>query len=98
MNNETTLRILFLSNARSFSSALETLIAQVQHSYNHASLVAQTVKNLPAMQETQVWSVGQEDPLEKWKTGEWIPTPEFLTGEFHRQRNLAGYSSWGRKE
>ena len=31
-------------------------------------LVAQTlkkVKNLPAMQETQVWSLGQEDPLEK---------------------------------
>ena len=28
-------------------------------------LVAQTVKNLPAMQETQVCSLGQEDPLEK---------------------------------
>ena len=24
------------------------------------------VKNLPAMQETQVWSLGWEDPLEKW--------------------------------
>ena len=30
-----------------------------------ASLVAQTVKNLPAMWETQVRSLGQEDPLEK---------------------------------
>ena len=30
-----------------------------------ASLVIQTVKNLPAMQETWVWSLGQEDPLEK---------------------------------
>ena len=30
-----------------------------------ASLVAQTVKNLPAMQETRVRSLGQEDPLEK---------------------------------
>ena len=30
-----------------------------------ASLVAQTVKNLPAMQESWVWSLGQEDPLEK---------------------------------
>ena len=30
-----------------------------------SSLVAQMVKNLPAMQETQVWSLGQEDPLEK---------------------------------
>ena len=30
-----------------------------------ASLVAQTVKRLPAMQETRVRSLGQEDPLEK---------------------------------
>ena len=30
-----------------------------------ASLVAQTVKNLPAMQETCVQSLSQEDPLEK---------------------------------
>ena len=27
--------------------------------------VAQTVKNLPAVQETQLWSLGWEDPLEK---------------------------------
>ena len=27
--------------------------------------MAQTVKNLPAIQETQVQSLGQEDPLEK---------------------------------
>ena len=30
-----------------------------------ASLVAQTVKNLPAMWETWVQSLGQEDPLQK---------------------------------
>ena len=30
-----------------------------------ASLGAQTVKNLPAMQETQVRFLGLEDPLEK---------------------------------
>ena len=30
-----------------------------------APLVAQTVKNLPAMQEMQVRSLGREDPLEK---------------------------------
>ena len=30
-----------------------------------ASLIAQLVKNLPAMQETWVRSLGQEDPLEK---------------------------------
>ena len=31
----------------------------------NASLVAQTVKRLPAMQETRVLSLGWEDPLEK---------------------------------
>ena len=30
--------------------------------------------------------------------GEWQPTPIFLPGEFHGQRNLVGYSSWGHKE
>ena len=30
-----------------------------------ASLVAQTIKRLPAMQETRVRSLGREDPLEK---------------------------------
>ena len=52
------------------------------------------VKNLPAMQETWVWSLGWEDPLEK----KWQPTPIFLPGEFHGQRSLVGYSSWGLKE
>jgi len=33
-----------------------------------ASQVAQTVKNLPAVQETQVQSLGQEDPLQKGMT------------------------------
>ena len=33
-----------------------------------ASLVAQTVKHLPAMQETWVWSLGWKDPLEKGMT------------------------------
>ena len=28
----------------------------------------------------------------------WLPTPVFLTGEFHGQRSLAGYSPWGHKE
>ena len=35
------------------------------HFFQGASLVAQTVKNLPAMQETQVQSLDWEDPLEK---------------------------------
>jgi len=58
------------------------------------SLVAQTVKNLPIMQEIWVWSLGQEDPLEKgmathssilaWR----IPWTE---------RSLVGYGPWGRR-
>ena len=35
------------------------------HTWSMAVLVAQMVKNLPAMQQTWVWSLGQEDPLEK---------------------------------
>ena len=37
------------------------------------------VKNPPAMQETQVRSLGWEDPLEK----ERLPNPVFWPGEFH---------------
>ena len=37
------------------------------HFLPRGSSWAQTVKNLPAMQETQVRSLGQEDPLEKGK-------------------------------
>ena len=56
--------------------------------------MAQMVKNLPAVQDTQVQSLGQEDPLD----GAWQLTPGFLPGETHRQRNLAGYSPSGCKE
>ena len=37
----------------------------LEHAIQWASLVAQSVKNLPAIQETQVLSLGWEDPLEK---------------------------------
>ena len=53
-----------------------------------ASLVAQIVKNQPALQETRVQSLGQEDALEKGMT----TTPVFLPGESHGQRSLQGYS------
>ena len=45
------------------------------------------VKNLPAKQETWVWSLGWEDPLEKGMA----TTPVFLPKEFHGQRILVGY-------
>ena len=59
-----------------------------------ASLVTQTVKNLPVMRETWVWSLGWEIP---WRR-EWQPTPVFLPGESHEQRSLVSYSPWGRSE
>ena len=54
------------------------------------SLVAQMIKNLPAMLETQVWSLGQENPLEK----EMATTPAFLPGKFCGQRSLVGCCPW----
>jgi len=43
------------------------------------------VKNLPAMQETRVKFLGQEDPLEKGMATD----SSILSGEFHGQRSLA---------
>ena len=117
-----------------------------------ASLVAQTLKNLPAMLEIQVQCLGQEDPLEKgmapiksltslftvnsrgkmmvcvfqidiqliysFPVAQWSQNRPANKGVFqdtlvrfregnanpfhcsflHRQRNLVGYSPWGRKE
>ena len=56
--------------------------------------VAQTVKNLLTIWETQVRSLGQEAPLEKGMQ----PTPVFLPGESHGQRSLADYNPCGCKE
>ena len=57
--------------------------------YSWASLVAQLVKNPPAMRETWVQPLGWEDPLEKGR----LPTPVFWPGELHGL-----YSPWGHKE
>ena len=59
-----------------------------------AFLVTQTINNLPAMQEIQVQSLGQEGLLEKGMIG----TPGFFPGESQGQRSLAGCSSSGCKE
>ena len=57
--------------------------------------MAQTVKNLPAIQETQDNFLSWEDPLEK---GMAIHSSILATPELHRQRSLVGYRPWGRKE
>ena len=58
-----------------------------------ASLVAQMVRNLPAIQEMQVQPLGEEDPLMK----EMATHSSILAGESRGQRSLTGYSPWGRK-
>ena len=58
------------------------------------SLVAQMVKRLPLMRETQVWSLGQEDPLEK----EMATHSSTLAWRIPWMEEHVGYSAWGRKE
>ena len=55
-----------------------------------ASLLVQLVKNLPAMQETRIQSLGQEDPQEK----------EMAThsSTLAWTEDLVGYSPWDHKE
>ena len=48
-----------------------------------SSLVAQRIKRLPAIQETQVQFLGQEDPLEKEKTHRRKHNGNFHDIEFH---------------
>ena len=48
--------------------------------------MAQMVRNLPAMQETGVLSLGREDPLEKGMATH----SSILACKIHGQRNLAG--------
>ena len=52
------------------------------------------VKNLPAMQETQVQSRVRKIP---W-TRAWQPIPVFLPGEFHGLKSLMSYSPWGHRD
>ena len=61
------------------------------HTFIWASLMAQMVKNPPAMPMCEAW-VGKIP----WRR-EWQPTQVFMPKEFHGQRNLAGYSPSGCK-
>ena len=57
-------------------------------------LVAQGVKNLPAMQKTWVQSLGPEDPLEKGMATH----SNILDWKILWTEKLTGYSQWDRKE
>ena len=62
------------------------------HQYSRALLVARTVKNLPAMQETWVRSLGRSSG----GGHAWQPTPVFLPGESPWTKDPGG--PWGCKE
>ena len=64
---------------------------------NHlASLIAQLVNHLPAMQETQVRFLGREDPLEKKMATHSNFSYSCLETTMDRE-SLAGYSPWSHK-
>ena len=52
------------------------------------------IKNLPAMWESWVQSLGWEDPLEEGMATH----SSILAGKSHGQRSLVGYSPWDCKE
>ena len=52
------------------------------------------VMNLPAVQETRVLSLGQEDPPEEGTATH----SSILAWRIHGQRSVVGYSPWGHKE
>ena len=103
------LSIMFFMNLRKFPSTPSILRVFIMNKcwilsnvfffanwYGHmdgASLVAQEVKNPPAMQETWVQSLVQEEALEKGRA-----THSSILAWRIWQRSLVGYSSWGRKE
>ena len=59
-----------------------------------SSLVAQMVKDLPAMQATWVQALGQEDPLEKGMTTH----SRVLAWRIPWTEEPGSYSPWGRQE
>ena len=87
-----------LSSSSSSSSIQQHVRAWMSVPYPHGSqgvsLVAQTVKNLPVIRETWVWSLGREDPLKKgmathssifaWRIP-WVEEPGSLQSMGHKE-------------
>ena len=75
----------FLSNVWLISFSIpSSWPMQPQVPLSWASLVAQLVKNLPAMQETWAWYRVGKIP---WRR-EWLPTPVFWPREFHGLQSM----------
>ena len=62
------------------------------------SQVVLAVKNPPAnAEDIRVTGLIPRSGRFPWRRA-WQPTPIFLPGDSHGQKNLVGYSPWGRKE
>ena len=89
---------LYLQDQNSSVSCIQChkvfIYGGIMELWDQASLVAQTVKRLPAMRETPVRFLVREDPLEKEMAIHSSTLPE----KSHRRRSLIGYSPWGHKE
>ena len=79
----------------------QKFLKNIKHPQTHfyrlafgASLLAEMVKTLPAMQENEFDPWIGKIP---WRR-ERQPTPVFLSGKFHGQRNLVDYSPWVHKD
>ena len=77
-----------------WSSNLWPRRQRIPRSQGECSLVAQMVKNLPAMWETWVQSLGQEDPLEEGTATH----SSILAWRIPWTEEPGGLQSWGRKE
>ena len=73
---------------------IEVSFIGVIFTYVWASLVAQVVRNLPAMQKPGFDPWVRKIP---WRR-KWLPIPVFLPEKSHGQRSRVGHSPWGCKE
>ena len=99
LNSECVLPPNFVSllkpqNVALFGNRTFAVVIKMRSYWIGASLVAQTLKSMPVMQETQLQSLDQEDPLEKS-----IAThSSILARRIPWTEEPVGYSPWGHKE
>ena len=86
--------ICIAESLHSSPEIITTLSVGCAPKQNRVSLVAQTVKNLPAMQETLVKSPGKEDPLEKGMANHF----SILAWKIPWMEETDGLRSWSHKE
>ena len=81
-------------NVALFGNRTFAVVIKMRSYWIGASLVAQTLKSMPVMQETQLQSLDQEDPLEK----SIVTHSSILARRIPWTEEPVGYSPWGHKE